>query len=267
MRMAQARARNERFDLQLPPLESMHAVQSALSQIMETVAADMLDLKRADRLIRLLTVASRNLLKADKWPAAPVFHSEHAADVDVAAEYGLPQDLDLDTPRDVAFPPPSEIQSVILSGGGAPSAPPQSKSRCFAGVGAGSRDPERAERVEGDPFVSADANGDNIQFSPTFPISPENVEVCEIYETQGPDAAQVRCDQLERNRSRRQLRTDRKRYADIALRRNIRIAAENLADRRAQEKLAAKKPPASVATDAAAAIPENTELSRTGSNG
>ncbi len=125
---------------------------------------------------------------------------------------------------------------------------------------------ERSDESK-DPFVSADATADNIQFSPTFPISPENVEVCEIYETQGPDAAQVRCDQLERNRSRRQLRTDRKRYADIALRRNIRIAAENLADRRAQEKLAAKKPPASVATDTAAAIPENTELSRTGSNG
>ena len=34
MRMAQARARSERFDLKLPPLESMHAVQSALTQLM-----------------------------------------------------------------------------------------------------------------------------------------------------------------------------------------------------------------------------------------
>ena len=32
MRMAQARARNQRFHLDLPPLENMHAVQSALSQ-------------------------------------------------------------------------------------------------------------------------------------------------------------------------------------------------------------------------------------------
>ena len=48
MRMAQYRARNERFDLKLPPLESMHAVQSALNQLSEALAADMIDLKRAD---------------------------------------------------------------------------------------------------------------------------------------------------------------------------------------------------------------------------
>ena len=71
MRMAQYRARGERFDLILPPLESMFAVQSALTQLSEALVADMIELKRADRLIRLLNIASRNLLKADKWPASP----------------------------------------------------------------------------------------------------------------------------------------------------------------------------------------------------
>ena len=33
MRMAQARARNERFDLKLPPLDSMQAIHSAFSQL------------------------------------------------------------------------------------------------------------------------------------------------------------------------------------------------------------------------------------------
>ena len=39
MRMAQYRARGERFDLQLPPLESMFAVQSALTQLSEALAS------------------------------------------------------------------------------------------------------------------------------------------------------------------------------------------------------------------------------------
>jgi len=32
-------ARGERFDIKLPPLESMHAVQSALTQLAEAIAA------------------------------------------------------------------------------------------------------------------------------------------------------------------------------------------------------------------------------------
>ena len=62
MRQAQYRARGARYNLTLPPLESMHAVQSALTQLSEALAADMIDLKRADRLIRVLNIASRNLL-------------------------------------------------------------------------------------------------------------------------------------------------------------------------------------------------------------
>ena len=105
MRMAQYRARGQRFYLQLPPLESMHAVQSALTQLSEALAADMIELKRADRLIRVLNIASRNLLKADKWPASPYHSDQPAPAVDLAASYGLPNDLDLSTPAEVAFPP------------------------------------------------------------------------------------------------------------------------------------------------------------------
>ncbi|HME59427.1 MAG TPA: hypothetical protein VKF63_13870, partial [Terracidiphilus sp.] len=49
LRLAQLRARRERFDLKLPPLESMHAVHSALTQLAEALAADMIDPKRADK--------------------------------------------------------------------------------------------------------------------------------------------------------------------------------------------------------------------------
>src|SRR5271169_3640802 len=114
MRMAQYRARGERFDLQLPPLESMHAVQSALTQLSEALAADMIELKRADRLIRVLNIASRNLLKSDKWPSS-LYHSDQPDPaVDLTAEYGLPRDLDLNTPPDLAFSPP-DSQNITLS--------------------------------------------------------------------------------------------------------------------------------------------------------
>src|SRR5450755_1982753 len=111
MRMAQYRARDQRFDLILPPLESMHAVQSALTQLSEALAADMIDLKRADRLIRVLNIASRNLLKSDKWPASPYHADQPARAVDLAAEYGLPHDLDLNLPPEVAFPSPANVDA------------------------------------------------------------------------------------------------------------------------------------------------------------
>lgn len=53
LRRAQARARMERFDLHLPPIESMSTVLSAVNQLVEAVAADMIDLKRADFLLSL----------------------------------------------------------------------------------------------------------------------------------------------------------------------------------------------------------------------
>jgi hypothetical protein len=224
MRMAQARARSERFDLKLPPLESMHAVQSALTQILEAVAADMLDLKRADRLIRVLTVASRNLLKADKWPAAQVFHSDHAADVDVAAEYDLPHDLDVDTPPEVAFP-----QNVILSGGGAPSAPPQSK------------DPYPANDP---PRVTWPAAAAGLRDLLPHPVTPEYVELEEIRQTQGSEAASARSAQMLRNERRRTFHSERKRYADIAMNMNLRRAADTLAERKLAQQAQASDSPA-----------------------
>lgn len=103
--MAQARARSERFDLKLPPIESMATVLSAVNQLVEAVAADMLDLKRADFLLKTLRFAAQALKSSDQWKPS-VYHADQAAPaVDLAAEYGLPQDLDLDSPPEIAFPP------------------------------------------------------------------------------------------------------------------------------------------------------------------
>ncbi len=85
------------------------------------------------------------------------------------------------------------------------------------------------------------------------------VEILEISETEGSDAAARRGNQLARNRKLREMRSSSKRYAAIALEKNMRIAAEKLAERKlaetaaAQEKASevAKKPSASVTSSEA----------------
>jgi len=230
LRMAQARARNERFDLKLPPLEDMFAVQSALNQLVEAVAADMLDLKRANFLLSALRAASKNLLARDKWPAS-IAHSDHPAAVDVAAEYGLPEDLDLNTPPEVAFPPPAE---------GAPPLSPSFGDR--VGNAAGARIFSDLPPMPKSGYCSEHGyDCPDLVIRADHPVTPEMVEIVEISDTQGADAAARRGNQLERNRQRRQLRSERKRFAAIALEKNMRLAAERLAEQKLAEKLAQRK--------------------------
>ncbi|HEY4900402.1 MAG TPA: hypothetical protein VIH91_06230 [Terriglobales bacterium] len=79
------------------------------------------------------------------------------------------------------------------------------------------------------------------------------MELREIQAAQGNDAVAERYKQQQRNHHRRQVAVGRKRYAAIALEKNLRLAAERLAERKlaekqAQQDLAARKPPASVAS-------------------
>ena len=212
LRMAQMRARCERFHLQIPPLESMYAVQSALSQLAEALAADMIDPKRANSLLSVLRLMSLNFRHPEKWQTN-LYHSDQPVEVDIAQEFGLPRDLDLDTPPEVAFPPAEEFStSVILS-------------------------EERSDESK-DPFNSAHSTGDTVDFRPDSPVTPEFLELRDITRVQGSDAATLRFRELERNRARRELRSDRRRYADLALRLNLKKAAERLAERKVAEKLA-----------------------------
>jgi hypothetical protein len=66
------------------------------------------------------------------------------------------------------------------------------------------------------------------------------VEIVEVSQTRGSDAAAHRSQQLMRNSERRRLNRDRKRFAAVALDKNLRLAA----DRLAEQKLAGQ-PPAS----------------------
>ncbi len=225
LRSAQARARMERFDLRLPPIESMASVLSAINQLVEAVAADMIDLKRADFLLKSLRFAAQALKSADKWLPS-VYHSDVAAPaIDLAAEYGLPDDLDPNTPPEVAFPPTDArtkdgcpVQAGVACAGVFPhgaihSLPLSIDCPTLASVAEVGRLPE-------------------IEFRPDSPVTPDMVEVIEISRTEGADAAALRGNQLELNRRRRRQRADRKRYAAIAVQQNIRQAAEKLAARK-----------------------------------
>ena len=268
MRMAQYRARGERFDLQLPPLESMFAVQSALTQLSEALAADMIELKRADRLIRVLNIASRNLLKADKWPASPYHSDQPAPAVDLAADYGLPNDLDLDIRPEVAFPSPAEPAFSI----------------CHPERRLPLRQPESKDLLSPRPIPPSSATGSFLRpgpmptvgllhstvpavpitsSAPTTPLLPSRSRSCEISQTHGSDAAARRGKSTGSATVSAAQPPNRKRYAAIALEKNMRLAAERLADQKLAERAAAqkvapepietRKPPASTIQESAAA--------------
>jgi hypothetical protein len=272
LRIAQYRARGERFDLKLPPLESMHAVQSALTQLGEAIAADMIDLKRADRLMRLLGMASRNLLKSDKWPAGIAYSDQPGPAVDLAAEYGLPADIDVDTRPELAFPQPANPRGVILSGGGAPFAPPESKDLFVSPnpyKGARPLSPDFADRVgdfrpplipEIPPFKPRDYAAE--AESAFSEVTPQDVELDYIRSSYGYKAMERRARQhqraADRKRERKLFRDNYAHFAAVAKMKNIERAAEHLlAQCQAAEKAAAAQsgatPPAAVTAPATAA--------------
>ena len=206
----------------------------------------MLDLKRANFLLSALRVASKNLLTRDKWPttsladaaesvsegapcegAPPLSPSfgDRVGSVGLTTEYGLPNDLDLNLPPDVAFPPPSA--SVESAPGDWQPATGDSPMPTVAYSQHGPGCPEHTIRAD-------------------YPETPELAELHEIQATQGMDAAVERYKQQQRNRHRRHVITGRKRYAAIALEKNLRLAAERLAE----QKLAAKAAQDTLAADA-----------------
>jgi hypothetical protein len=272
LRAARARARGERFQFNLPPLESMHAVHSALSQLAEAIACGVIDSRSARDLLSVLRIASSNLRHPEKWRESLYHSDEPAREVDVAAEYGLPADLDLDTPPDVAFPANQNSHGVILSEEGAvataeskdPFVPANSRGLAGAPPFSTASAGDRVGKQTGDSFpempLSGHYCGDHhsrececCRIRADYPLTPEMVEVVEVSQTYGPEVAAARSKQLMRNTERRHVNRERKRYAAIALEKNMRRAAEimaerKLAERATHEESAAGKPPTPAAT-------------------
>jgi len=124
MRMARAIAQRVPYQLVLPPLEDLNAVQAALTHVAAALTAGLLERRRAGHLVCVLQLAASNLRfmhhvqtqaarqpQANQPATAPV-----AADTprvvkeypEFEAEFGLPPGLDLSLPPQVAFPPPEK---------------------------------------------------------------------------------------------------------------------------------------------------------------
>ena len=106
LKMARARARHQRWRLQLPPLEDLYAVQVGIGQVLNALLSGQLDRSLGGVALYGLQQASTNLCRPrEVWEGSSHFQTSEQLELPgFEAEYGLPQGLDLDTPPEVAFP-------------------------------------------------------------------------------------------------------------------------------------------------------------------
>jgi hypothetical protein len=116
--MARARAHGQRWRLDLPALEDMYSVQVALMRVIEALADDQIDNRRAGLILYGLQQAATNLRAADAW-GEECNRFEVCEDTGglaehydcMEAEFGLPEDAELDDTNGWAFPKP-EVEGV-----------------------------------------------------------------------------------------------------------------------------------------------------------
>jgi hypothetical protein len=109
LKMARARARGQRWRLDLPPLEDLYAVQVGIMQVLQALAHDQLDKGRGGLMLYGLQQAATNLrCPQEVWDKSSRFEAaddEGPSEYDnFEAEYDLPKGIDVDTPPEVAFP-------------------------------------------------------------------------------------------------------------------------------------------------------------------
>ncbi len=111
MRMARALAQRQPYRIVLPILEDMNAVHVALQQVMDALAAGLVDHKLAGLMLYGLQQASSNLRSLTAAPSLAVYDEQTSTSPraeeypDFEEEFGLPKDLDLSKPPEVVFPP------------------------------------------------------------------------------------------------------------------------------------------------------------------
>ncbi len=134
--MAQAASRQKPWRLNLPPLEDLHAVQVAIQQVVEALAAGAIDGHRAGLMLYGLQQAASNL-RSHFWQLPSVFAIAPDADLralnypGLEAEFGLPPRIDLDAPPEQLFPPPElpEPKGVQVETCTTPQLPPRKPAR------------------------------------------------------------------------------------------------------------------------------------------
>jgi len=105
LQMAQARRRGETCRIEMPVVEDMHAVQVSLQQVLDALADDRIDHKRAGLMLYGLQQAAAML--NGQWkgsrPQVELDHPLRALAVpSLEEQYGLPNDIDLEAPPEVA---------------------------------------------------------------------------------------------------------------------------------------------------------------------
>jgi len=117
MRMAQEQARQREHRLVFPPLEDMNAVQVSVMQVLAALGAGHLEKGVAGLMLYGLQQAANNLRSAI---AASSFAAQEGQEGRVEEypgfeqEFGLPPDLDLEQPPEVAFPQSPPLPEVEL---------------------------------------------------------------------------------------------------------------------------------------------------------
>ncbi len=207
MKAARARARQQAPLLKLPLLEDLYSVQVALMQLADAIAYREIDPQYARLLTTVLRLAMQNLKSKQAWDRPSRFQ---LAETDAAPttwdtfeqEHDLPPNLDLNVDPDVAFPPDETT--------GAPLNP---------AVGLSGNDPLRAKLGQHLCEVYA---------APPALVTADQVELMEVYEQQGEQAAAKLAAHQERNLRRRERRGRQLFYEEVARKHNVQLAAQRL---------------------------------------
>ena len=110
--IAKAKSQNKKWRLELPPLEDMHAVQTAIMNVVEGLAAGALDSKTGGLILYALQQAANNVRSVEPWLGDSRFAIKEYEEMRVEsypgleAEFGLEKNLDFDAPPETLFPPP-----------------------------------------------------------------------------------------------------------------------------------------------------------------
>ena len=107
LKMAQARARGQRYRLELPPLEDLYAVQVGIQQVLDALSSGQLDRRLGGVMLYGLQQAGNNLrLPEEVWERSGRFDNVAKTTWRGFEQgHGLPEGFDVNTPPDVAFPP------------------------------------------------------------------------------------------------------------------------------------------------------------------
>jgi hypothetical protein len=232
LRAARNRARHQPARLKLPLLEDPFAVQVAVMQVADALAYNEIDVPRGRALLSLLRLASSNLKTARAWDHEPLFApNEDSASVtdwpDFEQQNQLPPRFDLSIDPEAAFPAPASPAS-------------------------------EADSKENDPLRhrvrKALGNAATTVPGTSYKVTGEDMELIDIYEREGRQAAEKYALHIERNRRRQERRLRRQHFEELAHNRNIQLAAEKL---RFEEQAKQKAP-----ADSASAAPDPLESYR-----